>query len=290
MKKILFLLLPLILAACNPVNPSSSITSEEPSSESPSSEVSSEEISFEESSEEISSEEEYVGSTLPYYENIDFSLTGVGILYQLQDLMFETHTYYTSYGGIRSHFKNSDKDPDNSGKILTFYDGKSVNGSWDSGKTYNREHVWAQANSEKLFGESGCGADLHHIRPADPSLNSSRGDDKFGYVDGGTSLSGGCERKNGVFEPSDEYKGDTARIIMYCYVHYSSEIQGYDHEYVGNLKLSNQISKDYKNLLIEWNELDPVSEVEKNRNEYVYDLQGNRNPFIDCPDLMERCF
>lgn len=248
--------------------------------------------SSEQDSSESSSTQTSTGDTpssdLAYYKGINFALSGKALLSQLQDLMLSTHKKYTSYGEIRYEYVKSDRDPNKSGNIITFYDGKSVKGAWDGGNTYNREHVWAQANSNDLFGQSGCGADLHHLRPADPTVNSKRGNSKFGYVTGGSSVGGG-ELKDKVYEPADNYKGDTARIIMYCYMHYSTEIQNKTGNYMGKLILSKQISGAIKETLTEWNNIDPVDANEMARNEYCYTLQGNRNPFIDCPELMAAC-
>ena len=38
-------------------------------------------------------------------------------------------------------------------------------------------------------------------------------------------------------------------------------------------------------MLLEWNMLDPVDDLERNRNEEAYKIQGNRNPFIDYADF-----
>ena len=40
-------------------------------------------------------------------------------------------------------------------------------------------------------------------------------------------------------------------------------------------------------LLLKWNDLDPVDQLEINRNNEVYKIQGNRNPFIDNSDYAD---
>ena len=40
-------------------------------------------------------------------------------------------------------------------------------------------------------------------------------------------------------------------------------------------------------VLLEWNAKDPVGEKETGRNDAIYGIQKNRNPFIDIPDLAE---
>lgn len=107
-------------------------------------------------------------------------------------------------------------------------------------------------------------------------------------------------------EPADEMKGDVARILLYVYVHYkeigntpegSKTSGGIEYSYedmCGNLLLTsilgyNDVSK-CEELLSSWNELDPPNEVEKLRNETVQKIQGNRNPFVDYPELVNKMF
>ena len=153
---------------------------------------------------------------------------------------------------------------------------------WSSGGViWNREHVWAQ--SIGWFSTSGAGADAHHLRPEDPTVNSTRGNLPFGKVNGGTeaklsSTNGGggsnCYYGGGYFEPQDASKGDVARILFYLFVRYT-EADRYN---------VTTIAQSWT-LLLQWNELDPVDEWEMNRNDVVESIQGNRNPFIDYPSL-----
>ncbi|MCF0118065.1 MAG: endonuclease, partial [Bacilli bacterium] len=102
-------------------------------------------------------------------------------------------------------------------------------------------------------------------------------------------------------EPADEFKGDVARILMYVYIHYSNhpylngEYSDTQKKMIGNLKLTDVFDQTYsleqiQRIMVKWNELDPVDEVELNRNENVKEIQGNGNPFIEHPDYMRRCF
>ena len=94
-------------------------------------------------------------------------------------------------------------------------------------------------------------------------VNSSRGNKKFGT---GTSY----------YTPKDEYKGDVARIIFYLMTRYS-ESDNYSFKSIAQSQ----------ELLVEWNKLDPVSPHEQHRNDYIYTIQGNRNPFIDYPEFVD---
>ena len=190
------------------------------------------------------------------------------------------------YQETRSMYKYSDADPDISGNLILFYCRHSVNGTWDAGNTYDREHVWPQSLGG--FGTSGAGADLHHLRPTSPTINSTRGNKPYGVVKGGSYSSikatyNGTNYLGGYytdkyFEPLDEVKGDVARIIMYLVTRYS-ELE---------TRFSNASTSSFKDCsyetMLEWHELDPVDDLERARNEYVYTVQYNRNAFIDHPE------
>ena len=110
-------------------------------------------------------------------------------------------------------------------------------------------------------------------------------------------VKGGYSRLDGGFrawEPGDEYKGDFARIYMYmvtCYEYFSTQdmwVQGYVAKQFVNSTNTYPVFNDWTTqMLLQWNAQDPVSTKELNRNEKVYQIQGNRNPFIDCPILAE---
>ena len=149
--------------------------------------------------------------------------------------------------------------------MLLFYTAESVTKTADM-NVWNREHVWAQSLTNNWFGESGAGADAHHLRPCDPGLNSSRGNKKFGE-------SSGYFNPYNVENSNADYRGDVARIIFYMMVRYAEEVQ--------NKGLSFTSIAESKEILLKWNKEDPVSQTEIIRNDYIYTVQGNRNPFID---------
>ena len=126
---------------------------------------------------------------------------------------------------------------------------------------WNREHVWPR--SIGWFQYSGAGSDLHHIRPCNSSVNSSRGNKKFGE-------SSGYYNPININGSGKDYRGDSARIIFYMMVRYT-EADSYSFTSIA----------ESLELLLKWNELDPVDDLERARNEAVYKIQGNRNPFID---------
>ena len=195
----------------------------------------------------------------------------------LSSLMKSTHTYTSTYDDC--HYKADRTDCENEdGRVSLIYTGYSATMSQWNG--WNREHVWPKS----LGGNntSGGGADLHHIRPSDASVNSSRGNKKYGEVSGGTAKYGsnpatgylGGYYSSTYFEPLDNVKGDVARIVLYVWVRW------------GTAWGADSVTEVFQSVdvLLEWMELDPVDTWELGRNEVVEDIQGNRNVFIDYPE------
>lgn len=226
----------------------------------------------------------YSGS---YYSSNGYSysylsgLSGTTLKTALHSLMTDTHDTILSYDDIRTYTAQSDADPNNSSKILLFYCGDSVSSTWDSGSTWNREHVWCQ--SLGTFTTSGAGADLHHLRPTDPTINSKRGNKPFGNVDGGTAVYRSATNSlagwysSNYWEPTDDVKGDVARIILYVYTRYPAETNLFNTDSSGSIFESLDV-------MLDWMELDPVDAEEMRRNNAVENIQGNRNVFIDYPE------
>lgn len=93
-----------------------------------------------------------------------------------------------------------------------------------------------------------------------------------------------------TFEPRDEVKGDIARMMFYMATRY----QGNDHDGL-TLTLSPGYNTPIEQLgdlctLLRWHQQDPVDEFERNRHEKIYDIQNNRNPFIDNPSWVDEIF
>ena len=242
------------------------------------------------------------------YYSVITATSGNTLLGQVHDLITTTHTYYTSYDDCKNTKYIYLTDPGPNGGALEFYTQKSVMSFSGNPGTWNREHVWCKSLSNGMWTSvSGStrngGTDLHHIRPAEGSLNSTRGSYKFGEVDGGKeawskdtskgNVAVGGYIGGGAFEPLDNVKGDVARIVFYVYTHYNN----YDNVYgttngkqsgvFGTLKFNNIVSLAESaaiKLLLEWNASDPVDDIEITRNNEVYKIQGNRNPFIDHPE------
>ena len=236
-----------------------------------------------------------------YYSSVT-AKSGTALLGQLHDLITSTHSTYTSYNDCKTPATVMKTDPGTGyDTVRDFYTQEDISSKWDGNNagTWNREHVWCQSLSNGLWGTSGGGSDMHHLRPSEVRLNGTRGNHTFGEADGGTpayykDTSGnnkylGGYVKNDTFEPLDKVKGDVARIVMYVYTHYNtySNVGGTTNGQAscGTLKFTNIMTpgneSDAIKLLLEWNKKDPVDNIERTRNEAVYAIQGNRNPFID---------
>ena len=223
------------------------------------------------------------------FDNLS-QLSGDALLQSLRTLMKTTHHTQTSYDQCRDLAVKTDcENADGVTINLTYSSYISNRGEYinDTAKGWNREHVWPKSLGG--FSTSGAGADLHHIRPTDSSLNGTRGNLKYGYVTGGTEMYGtvvtngahGGKKGGGFMEPLDNAKGDVARICLYVYARYG-----------GELSMCSSITNVFQSVetLLEWCALDPVDTWEMGRNEVVYAIQGNRNVFIDYPELAWQIF
>lgn len=171
----------------------------------------------------------------------------------------------------------------------TYYLGTDQCGSYSGeGDCYNREHSWP---SSWFNDQSTPRTDLHHIFPTDGWVNNKRGNYAFGEVRSASWTSrngsklGSCKTSGfsgTVFEPIDEYKGDLARAIMYMSVRYYTEDSGWG---TSDMTTKSEIKPWAIQMLMRWNEQDPVSQKEIDRNNAIYnDYQHNRNPFVDHPE------
>jgi endonuclease I len=203
--------------------------------------------------------------------------------------------YTSSSFDVWDALKQTDEDPANSNNVILLYTGRSDSKSnTDHGQgdpnSWNREHVWAKSHG---FGgdprqNPGAATDIHALRPADRSVNSDRSN-KF-FDNGGTSHSEatGCKYDSDSWEPRDEIKGDVARMIFYMTVRYEGGNGEPDLEMTNDMSLHNDYDPYHgkKETLLEWHKEDPVSDRERYRNNKIYELQENRNPFIDHPEYV----
>lgn len=251
-----------------------------------------------------------------YYNSIDGTKEG-----GLRDALYTITSVgpsNMSYNKLWEAYKTTDVYPkghEKAGDIwdmysdCTFVPGTDQCGTYGNEcDCYNREHSMPKSwfNEEKP-----AYYDLGHIVPTDGKVNGIRSNYAFGEVGTSTKTFSHSKAKYGnakavttantvkgsitttytgtVFEPDDQYKGDFARMYMYMRVRYKSmSITSGDGSLMFNSTDANYGMTDYSiALLMKWHRGDAVSQKEIDRNNGMQNVQGNRNPFIDYPELAE---
>ena len=156
----------------------------------------------------------------------------------------------------------------------------------------NIEHSFAQS----WWGKGDCNLkkDLFNIMPCEQRINSSKGNRGMGIVTKVTNTNGATKVGSGanglsLWEPADEWKGDFARGYMYIVTAYEDYANKWTSE--GKNSLYNNTYPTLKEwaykLYIQWAKADKPDALEIKRNNDVAKIQGNRNPYVDFPNLME---
>ncbi|MDE7388577.1 MAG: endonuclease, partial [Muribaculaceae bacterium] len=230
-----------------------------------------------------------------YYQPID-GKSGEDLKTALHTLIYK-HTQVSSYSALPSYFERTDVYPDRTPKqwwdmygseplyVPTFY------------PLLNREHSlpkswWGGGTDTPAY------VDLFHLYPSEAKANSAKSNYPLGVVDRSSKIpfdngvskvgypvsgQGGGARQ--VFEPDDEYKGDFARTYFYMATCYQNLHWNYTYMLSNNTYPT--LNAWSQELLLKWHREDKVSQKELDRNEIVYGIQANRNPFIDFPELAE---
>lgn len=165
---------------------------------------------------------------------------------------------------------------------------------------WNKEHSIPQS----WFNERNpMKSDLFHVYPTDARVNNFRSNYPYGEVSGkngagfpdnyqnhglgklGSNTFSGYSGK--VFEPADEFKGDLARTYFYMVARYRDQALNASNGSAVFTSSKTNLTTYAQNLFLKWHRNDPVSQKEIDRNQAVYGIQHNRNPFIDYPELVE---
>jgi endonuclease I len=246
----------------------------------------------------------YGGNVPPGYYDGTLGLVGDALKGTLHNII-DGHNS-VSYTYLWTAFYSTDAKPD--GTVWDMYSdvpggtppyvyefGVDQTGSGATeGTGYNREHSWPQS---WYGGASPMYTDLFVLYPTDVRVNGMRNNYAFGEVDSPTWTSlNGCKvgpntfpgYTGTVFEPIDEFKGDFARAYLYMATRYYTEDGSWDD--ASPMSDRSQLLPWALAMLLEWNASDPVSQKEINRNDDVYDIQHNRNPYIDRPDFVAKVF
>lgn len=193
-----------------------------------------------------------------------------------------------SYFFSKEIINYSDADPENENNVILFYTQESRNASlYGSGGNYiNREHVWAKSHGN--FSDiRPMDSDVHNLRPADASVNEDRGNKDFDNVKpNGTQHNEAteCWFTGSAWEPGPATKGQVARILFYMATRYEGTNGEMDLEVVPYINTYPKPEHGNLTTLLEWNNQYPPSEMERRRNERIFQIQQNRNPFIDNPE------
>ena len=157
------------------------------------------------------------------------------------------------------------------------------------------EHMFPKSWWGGDVNEAYC--DLFHLVPADYSANRSKSNHAPGIPSDTTFWNGSFATGSGseyglqkVFCPADEYKGDFARAYFYIATCYGDSLQWTNSGDAAKAMTNNhwqEFQPWLRDLLVSWHRMDPVSDKEKQRAIEVNKIQGNRNPYIDYPELVE---
>ena len=215
------------------------------------------------------------------------------------------YPYTSTSTDVWDILKDTEEDPDNPDNVILLYTGRSQPKTANSGESsdtesnlWNREHVWSKSHGFPNEIDTAY-TDIHHLRAADESVNSSR--NNLDFDNGGTAHveATECYYDSDSWEPRDAVKGDIARAMFYMVVRYDPGYHSDNSLY--DLELVDYTGVDIGDppgeplfgklsTLIQWHLQDPVDANEQHRNEVVFGYQGNRNPFIDHPEWVESIF
>ncbi|MBN4051897.1 endonuclease [Cytophagaceae bacterium AH-315-L13] len=241
----------------------------------------------------------FAQSPAGYYDSV-YNKFGDDLYQSLYDLI-KNHNQQ-DYDDAWSHFKTIDATvsgkvwdiySDNPGGTSSYTYSFTVDkcGNYNSeGDCYNREHSFPKSWFDDNYPMY---SDLFALYPTDGYVNNKRANYSFGEVSSSDWTSsngskvGNCSfpgYSDKVFEPIDEYKGDLARTYFYMITRYKNSVSGWNSDMLSGSSFSSWAL----DMLLEWHYDDTVSQKETDRNDAIYAIQNNRNPFIDYPEWIDR--
>ena len=244
------------------------------------------------------------GTPDDYYEGFNFNLSPSDLKTALANLITSTSNLQ-SYDTAWEALKASDLASGSTTHVSLIYGYDDSDGNYETDATrlkdenqtsgttgkWNREHVVSKSLASPAMNTNiGIGTDIHNLRAIDYNMNITRSNKRF--QDNGSSGNSNTiinTGENGWFPGDgtgagaggDDYRGDVARIVMYMYLRYPDRVSANN---CAELR-SNTYHADMPDIFLEWNEDDPPSQLEINRNNTIESYQSNRNPFIDNPFL-----
>ncbi len=238
----------------------------------------------------------------------------------LYDIMSSTHTHgvsYPAYGNnsLAHYWLTTDTSAENAADARGVYTLFYSDADCYNHKDMQREHIWPKSKASFLMKTGLGGSDLHHLRPAYGKLNLLKLNWGFASIQDGsdwintrtltvpetnhTSLWRAEKNGETFIDVKKDVRGDVARILLYIYTRwkqpnlYSDIVDSEgnpDSTRLPELDPDDKADSGERIIydlptLLEWMEEDPVSEWEMKRNDLTQDVQGNRNVFIDYPEL-----
>jgi endonuclease I len=223
---------------------------------------------------------------------IDRGYAGLWETYKTSDILLGSITeeiwcIYTTINGVSTCGTG----------VLTLADQDSGGGGAVPCDIYNREHTIPQSWFAKALPMV---SDAFHVLPTDKKINNVHGNQPYGETNGPVVASGngtkyglssdpGVPPNIEVMEPTDEFKGDMARIYFYMSTRYGT-LAGKANTAESNFVMDDTDYPTYKvpylKMLLRWHNADPVSQKEINRNNALYARQNNRNPYVDHPEYV----
>lgn len=260
----------------------------------------------------------YAQAPAGYYSGTE-GLSGYALKSKLHDIISKNYNWHyddlkTLYGQTDID-KYYDYDASNTTYLLDIYSNNPtgttayhytlsniISSANAEGLGWNREHMMPQSSFNSAYPMY---SDLFFVVPTDARINQLRSN--FPYGKAGSTVyynftNGSKQASNGtpgaiytgrVYEPIDEFKGDVARSLLYFVVRYEGKLGGFNYSTNADpTKDQNPLNgteeKAYDDwyiaMLLNWHQQDPVSAREVTRNNSVYSIQKNRNPFIDHPE------
>jgi endonuclease I len=253
-----------------------------------------------------------------YYDGTA-GLTGYALKSKLHDIISAKNINW-NYGDLTNYYNQTDldkyydHDATNTTILLDMYSeiptgpdsyeyttANIIGSASAEGQGWNREHMMPQST---FYSNYPMYSDLFYVVPTDARINQLRSNYPYGIVGStiyytftNSSRIGNCAipgmtYTGRVYEPINEFKGDVARSLLYFAVRYEGKLGTFNFNNNANpvsdtnpLDGTEERSFDpaYITMLLQWNQQDPVSQKEIDRNDAVYNLQKNRNPFIDNP-------
>lgn len=229
-----------------------------------------------------------------YYKSIN-GLTDSSLKNALHTLIYN-HTQVKSYSALPEYFRTTDRRP-GTDYFWDMYSDMQVSIYGNFGTYMNREHSFPKSWWAGADNSTPAYVDLFQLYPSEKNANSAKSNFPLGEVvtatfDNGTVKVGYATTGQGggsskVFEPNEEYVGDFARTYFYMVTCYQNLTWETRYMYMLEQNTYPTLKPWAIDLLLKWHRADPVSQKEVDRNEAVYGFQGNRNPFIDHPELVE---